>query len=38
MENIMKAYKMIREAKDKGAEVVVLGEMFACPFNLKMFG
>lgn len=28
---------MIREAKDKGAEVVVLGEMFACPFNLKMF-
>lgn len=28
---------MIKEVKAKGAEVVVLGEMFNCPFNKEYF-
>lgn len=36
-DNIYKAKEMICEAVDKGAEIVVLPEMFNCPYNNKHF-
>lgn len=35
--NIFKAKNMIYEAADKGAEIIVLPEMFNCPYNNKYF-
>lgn len=37
LSNLKKAYNMIREAVDKGAEVCALGEMFNCPYNINLF-
>jgi predicted amidohydrolase len=36
-ENIEKARTMIYEATDKGAQIVVLPEMFNCPYSIKHF-
>lgn len=35
--NIKRAEKMIREAADKGSQMVVLPEMFNCPYENKSF-
>jgi len=36
-ENIKRASEMIREACSQGAELVVLPEMFTCPYNSELF-
>lgn len=36
-ENIKKASEMIREACSRGAELVVLPEMFTCPYDSELF-
>ncbi len=36
-DNLAKARSMIREASANGSEIVVLPEMFNCPYNSSLF-
>jgi Predicted amidohydrolase len=37
IENVSKAIEMIEQASEKGADIVVLPEMFNCPYNSSKF-